>query len=325
MDGGGKGGTRHSPSSAGGGVRALRPEHLGEGALVMTNDDGYPPRANQRRRRPASRAGFEIAEASGRRGRALSPHATTARNTDNTDGDDKSARFAELVDRLAGGYKTISRLVYEVLKEAIISGAFAPGEWLRQEWLAGAIGVSRIPVRTALIQLESEGLVELHPHRGARVRTLSSVQINEIFRLRALLESYALRRSMTQVTPERVDELEMLAHELDAQPEGSQFLDARIRFYRALYDAHHNPLLVQMIEELRSHLGRYLLGIRLDHPHEHHQHAELVTYVAHGDLAGAESWLNAHLEAVHKGLEALALDGPTVSEEGDSANDPSKQ
>lgn len=232
-----------------------------------------------------------------------------------TDSDDKSSRFAEVVDRLAGGYKTISQMVYEVLKEAMVSGAFAPGEWLRQEWLAGAIGVSRIPVRTALVQLESEGLVELHPHRGARVRTLTSAQINEIFRLRVLLESYALRRSMIDVTPSRVAELKALAQELDAQPEGSQFLEARVRFYRALYDAQHNPLLVQMIEELRSHLGRYLLGIRLDHHHEHHQHAELVAYVASGDRAGAESWLNAHLEIVRKGLEALALDGPAVSEE----------
>ncbi len=235
--------------------------------------------------------------------------------SNNADSDDKSSRFAEVVDRLAGGYKTISQMVYEVLKEAMVSGAFAPGEWLRQEWLAGAIGVSRIPVRTALIQLESEGLVELHPHRGARVRTLTSAQINEIFRLRVLLESYALRRSMTRVTPRRVAELKALAQELDVQPEGSQFLDARVRFYRALYDAQHNPLLVQMIEELRSHLGRYLLGIRLNH-----HHAELVAYVANGDRAGAESWLNAHLEAVRKGLEALALDGPAVSEESEESD-----
>lgn len=232
-----------------------------------------------------------------------------------TDSDDKSSRFAEVVDRLAGGYKTISQMVYEVLKEAMVSGAFAPGEWLRQEWLAGAIGVSRIPVRTALVQLESEGLVELHPHRGARVRTLTSAQINEIFRLRVLLESYALRRSMMDVTPSRVAELKALAQELDAQPEGSQFLEARVRFYRALYDAQHNPLLVEMIEDLRGHLGHYLLGFRLGHRQEH-RHTELVVYVASGDSASAEAWLNTHLEVVREGLEALALDDASISEEG---------
>ena len=231
---------------------------------------------------------------------------------------DRSSRFAEVVDRLAGGYKTISQLVYEVLKEAVVSGTFAPGEWLRQEWLANAIGVSRIPVRTALVQLESEGLVELHPHRGARVRTLTSAQINEIFRLRALLESHALRRSMARMTPSRVAQVKALAEQLDAQEEGSAFVDARIRFYRELYDGQENPLLVQMIEELRSHLGRYLLGIRVDHSHERNRHAELVTYVANNDLASAESWLHAHLEEVRTRIETLVLDGKTGKMEGDT-------
>lgn len=231
-------------------------------------------------------------------------------------GAEKSTRFAEVVDRLAGGYKTISEMVYEVVKEAIVGGTFAPGEWLRQEWIAGAIGVSRIPVRTALVQLESEGLVELHPHRGARVRTLTSAQINEIFRLRALLEADALRRSMAQMTPDRIAELKLLAQQLDAQPEGTQFLDARVRFYRELYDARNNPLQAQMIEDLRGHLGRYLLGIRLSDHHEHHQHAELVAYMASGDVAGAESWLHAHLEGVRQGIESLALDGETTEGEG---------
>lgn len=232
--------------------------------------------------------------------------------SNNTDDNENLPRFAAVVDRLAGGYRTISQMVYEMLKEAIVSGAFAPGEWLRQESLAGAMGVSRIPVRTALVQLESEGLIEFHPHRGARVRTLTSAQINEIFRLRALLESYALRQSMALMTPSRISELRALAQQLDAQPEGTQFLDARVRFYRELYDAQNNPLLVQLIEELRSHLGRYLLGIRLGDFHKRHRHNELVGYVANGDVTGAESWLQEHLERVRRGIEELSLDGSAV-------------
>lgn len=270
----------------------------------MKNDAQHSSRRGYARRQSANERLRAAVESGGRE------------MSNNANGAEKSSRFAEVVDRLAGGYKTISEMVYEVVKEAIVSGTFAPGEWLRQEWIAGAIGVSRIPVRTALVQLESEGLVELHPHRGARVRTLTSAQINEIFRLRALLEVYALRRSMAHMTPSRVAELKVLAQQLDAQPEGTQFLDARVRFYRELYDARDNPLLAQLIEELRGHLGRYLLGIRLDHHHEHHQHAELVAFVASGDVAGAETWLHAHLEGVRKGIESLALDGETAEGKG---------
>jgi DNA-binding GntR family transcriptional regulator len=234
------------------------------------------------------------------------------------------ARFAHVVDQLAGGYRTIGEMVYAVLKEAIMNGAFAPGEWLGQESLATAIGVSRIPVRTALLQLEAEGLVTFHPHRGARVRNLTAEQIAEIYRLRTLLESYALRLSMTRLTPERLERLRGLAEQLDEEPEGGEFLETRVRFYRDLYDADHNPLLVQMIEELRGMVGRYLLSYRIlgDRQHQH-VHSDLIERVAAGDLAGAESWIYAHLDQVRKGIESLALDAENGGEaeppEGDEA------
>jgi DNA-binding GntR family transcriptional regulator len=210
--------------------------------------------------------------------------------------------FADVVDKLSTGYKTIGQMVYAVLKEAILEGSFAPGEWLRQESLATAIGVSRIPVRTALLQLESEGLVTFHPHRGARVRTLVPEQIDEIYRLRVLLESYALRRSIPQMSSERLDELKALADQLDNEVVGSEFLDIRVGFYRKLYDAENNPMLVQQIEELRSNVGRYLLSLRFDHRDDRHRHGELVDHAARGDVAAAEATLRTHLDQVREGL-----------------------
>ncbi|GMA96815.1 hypothetical protein GCM10025881_36390 [Pseudolysinimonas kribbensis] len=85
-----------------------------------------------------------------------------------------TVHLEEVAARLTNGYKTIGEMVYEVIRESIVSGAFAPGERLRQEAIATAIGVSRIPVRSALMQLESEGLVDFHPRRGAVVRSSRS-------------------------------------------------------------------------------------------------------------------------------------------------------
>jgi DNA-binding GntR family transcriptional regulator len=225
----------------------------------------------------------------------------------------EDTRFASVVDQLAGGYKTIGQMVYAVLREALLSGAFAPGEWLRQESLATAIGVSRIPVRTALLQLESEGLVTFHPHRGARVRTLSPAQINEIYRLRALLEAHALRLSMSRMAPRRLAILRSLAEQLDGQPEGAEFLDVRVHFYNEVYDAENNPLLVEMIHELRRHVGRYLLSFRLVH-HQHSKHVDLIEHLAAGDLAGAEMWLYSHLDGVRAGILELAADEDSAAE-----------
>jgi DNA-binding GntR family transcriptional regulator len=225
----------------------------------------------------------------------------------------EDSRFSEVVEQLSSGYKTTGQMVYDVIHQAIVTGAFAPGQWLRQEALAAAIGVSRIPVRSALLQLESEGLVTFHPHRGARVRTLSPDQIDEIYRLRILLESYALRRSMTDMTPARLARIQELADQLDNETEGSNFLNTRVRFYREAYDSTGSPLLLEIIEELRGHVGRYLLSFRMNGdrestaPHQH-QHSGLVAAMTTGDIDTAERYLKDHLTEVQKGIQALAAD-----------------
>jgi DNA-binding GntR family transcriptional regulator len=224
-------------------------------------------------------------------------------------------RFTDVVTQYASGYKTIGEMVYGVLREAIVTGAFAPGEWLRQEALAEAIGVSRIPVRTALLQLEAEGLVNFHPHRGARVRTLSTAQIDEIYRLRMLLEPYALRLSMARMTPERVERLRGLATRLDAGEEGDDLIETRMLFYREAYDAAHNPLLVEIVEELRGHVGRYLLSFRVAHDHQG-GHSDLAEHIAAGDLTAAETWLRMHLDDVRRSIQTLLADEDAAADGG---------
>lgn len=211
-----------------------------------------------------------------------------------------------VVARLASGYRSIGDMVYEVLREAILSGAFSPGERLRQEALATAIGVSRLPVRAALLRLDAEGLVEFHPRRGAVVQTLTHDEITEIYELRDLLETYALRKSMQRMTPERIARLRELAEQLDAEAEGDPFVDMRVRFYRELYDAEGAPRLTELIEGLRSSVGRYLLGWRVSASGTNHgHHTQLVEHVAKGDVERAERWLRKHLREVSAGVDHI--------------------
>lgn len=230
-------------------------------------------------------------------------------------------RLTQLVRDLSGRYQTVGEMVVAILREAINNGTFGPGEWLRQEALASAMGVSRIPVRTALMQLESEGLLTFHPHRGARVRSLTLEQIDEIYRLRGVLESVALRRSMEAMTPGRASSLRRLAGSLDEERHGTGFLAARVAFYWELYDGVRNPLLVRMIEDLRGMVGRFLLSVRLVGG-EHGDHLTLVRHVLDGDELAAETWLLSHLEGVRIGIRSLveaaaaASHDPPPKEEG---------
>jgi DNA-binding GntR family transcriptional regulator len=232
-----------------------------------------------------------------------------------------AASFESVVARLGRGYRSIGDMVYDVLREAILSGAFSPGERLRQEALATAIGVSRLPVRAALVRLEAEGLVEFHPRRGYVVQSLTHREIVEIYELRGLLETYALRKSMATMTAQRVERLREFAAQLDAEAEGDLFLDKRVAFYRELYDADNSPRTTELIEGLRSSVGRYLLGWRVSHSGDGRPtHSQLVEHVAKGDTEAAERWLRKHLQEVSVGVDNL-LYGDTPSGDADDPDE----
>ncbi len=210
----------------------------------------------------------------------------------------------QLAKEFSTGYRSVGAMVYEVLRDAILSGALAPGEKLRQESLAEAIGVSRLPVRSALIQLESDGLVLFHERRGAVVTTLSEGQVREIYELRTVLEGFALREAIRTMTPDRLASLRALATIADSTGDGAEFVDARDKFYDALYGAENHPLLTQIVADLRLKVGGYLLGRRIDVEHGH-THSALVDVVEGGDADAAVAVLARHLQSVCDGVVLL--------------------
>jgi DNA-binding GntR family transcriptional regulator len=229
------------------------------------------------------------------------------------------AALSSIAGRARMQYMTIGDMAYSVLREAILSGVLAPGEHLRQDALADSLGISRIPIRSALFQLESDGLIEFRPHRGAVVSMLTPAQMREIYELRIVLESHALQKAIRNMTPQRLKRLESLARALDRE-HGDAFVKARIAFYRELYVADDNPLLVNLIERLRSDVGRYWLRRRVvSHEGGHPVHAVLLELARKGDEEGAVRWLAAHLAEVRDQLSAMveqanANEGETPAE-----------
>lgn len=100
------------------------------------------------------------------------------------------------------------------LRGRILTGEFAGGDRLGEVELAGELGMSRTPVRQALLRLAAEGLVEVAPNRGARVIVRSDQELDHVFELRARLEGLAARESATRATPEQIELLDELAHEI---------------------------------------------------------------------------------------------------------------
>ena len=84
--------------------------------------------------------------------------------------------------------RSMSGQITARIREKIVNGAYPPGSPLLQDVIAAEFGVSKIPVREALVQLRAEGLVDVFAHRGFQVRPLSAVEVDEVFRLRLQIE-----------------------------------------------------------------------------------------------------------------------------------------
>jgi DNA-binding GntR family transcriptional regulator len=103
-----------------------------------------------------------------------------------------------------------TRVAYAALRERIASGGLGPGTWLREHTVATSLGLSRTPVREALRLLAAEGVVELVHNRGARVVSWSAEDIDEAYRLRALIEGYGAGLAAARADAACVAELRSL-------------------------------------------------------------------------------------------------------------------
>lgn len=130
--------------------------------------------------------------------------------------------------------ETIPAKICRVLREAIIKGDFQPGERLIQDELAKSLGVSRMPIREAIKQLEAEGYVTLEPHKGAVVRSFSIKELEELYFLRSKFEPLAVKESLKFINPNIIQQLENLVEQMDETKEVSKFIELNIDFHNLL-------------------------------------------------------------------------------------------
>jgi DNA-binding GntR family transcriptional regulator len=154
-------------------------------------------------------------------------------------------------------YNTTPALIADTLRGEIKIGNLLPGGALRQEDLASRFEVSRIPIREALLLLQSEGLVVIYPNRGAYVSELSHSEIEEIYDLRILLECDVLTRAipvMNSTDHRAVRAIMLRATEAGAAADWS---DLDWQFHHALYLPSGRLRQLSMIESLRATVDRY--------------------------------------------------------------------
>lgn len=198
--------------------------------------------------------------------------------------------------------KTQSHITADKIRTMILNGAFRPGEPLRQEALSEQLNVSRTPLRHALQSLADEGLVEAIGFKGARVAEPEPGMVRDLFEMRLLLESLALRSAFGHHTKLDFARAEMVLDAASAEHEPSKLSALNWEFHQALYRPSNRPTLMRTIEQLNraSALAEIIASSILARPAKSAvEHQELLQACRNGDEAGAIAILSGHLQLAY--------------------------
>lgn len=225
----------------------------------------------------------------------------------------QKVQFKDLVKRESDRNSPAPVMVVNVLREAILMGLFPQGRILRQAEIAASLGVSHTPVREAIRQLEAEGFVEIIPNRGAMVTGLTEDDAREIFSIRALLESEALRLAIPKLDEKTLRRCDYINMEIGEEKDIHKWCGLNWEFHKCLYQAAKSPRLLQMIQNLYSNVDRYLrLYLELENYRSigKDEHSSIVQALRNGDENGAIKALRLHLENSRKFFEEfISKDG----------------
>lgn len=151
---------------------------------------------------------------------------------------------------------TYNSRVYAEIKQRIILLEYEPGEALSEKELAREFGISRTPIREALIRLETEGLVRIAPNRGIYVTEVSFQDLKNVFEIRSFLIGLVGQLAAERVTEKELDEMKVMLEKIKRERNSKVLLELDLGFHDLINRATHNNILVTVLERLRNKAGR---------------------------------------------------------------------
>jgi DNA-binding GntR family transcriptional regulator len=205
-------------------------------------------------------------------------------------------------------YEPVSTVILRGVRQLILSGELSPGERIRQEALAAEYGVSRIPVREALRQLENEGLVTLVPHSGARVARVDFDECIELYRMREALEPEVLAVSVPHLSEEDIAELRAHMETVEAAAgDALRWLTEDRQFHLASYRAAPMPRALQLVEGFWNQTQQYRRAYVASLPPDrldivHLEHRLILDAIERRDAPDAAERQRQHIRRTRVGL-----------------------
>lgn len=207
-------------------------------------------------------------------------------------------------------------MIEETLRNAILDGRLPCGTAMRQQELASLFGVSRMPVREALRQLEAQSLLHVVMHKGAVVAPLIEDNSAETYELRMLLESEALRMSIPLLTDADIAEADALIHALEQEKDYTEIGRLNRLFHMTLYGKAPNQRLLKLVEHGLNEEERFLrfnleaMGLGETSQEDHRELLQLVAQKKVGEsILTLRNHLMRGMEVITTYLNGLDVDG----------------
>lgn len=214
--------------------------------------------------------------------------------------------------------QTLSSKAAQALRDAIIKGVVPAGHTLRLDDLAGRFGISRIPLRDALRQLEKEGFVSVTPYRGTKVMPLTLAEGVELCEISELLHSAAIRPAFPNMTPEILDRAEELFRRRREVDDTEQWRLLSEEFLKTFYGPGNRPLTIEMLKNNTDQALRYwhaIMPIRKTSGTSNASFLDVINACRQRNLDEAlERIADAHLGSI-KLITQFFADRPTVESE----------
>lgn len=199
-------------------------------------------------------------------------------------------------------HRTKADLVFQTLREEILSGSLKPEARLTPSELSKRLGTSMVPIREALMRLEREGLVMVEPYKGTRVTPMSVGDLVELFSVRAVLEGHAVRLAGANEGSRLADHLEQINERIDRAANRKAYAelsDANWEFHRFIMRSARNYHLERLLEDIWAKCSRYRAGFRLIEGRDKAvkiEHDKIISAIRSGDENQMEIACRAHIE-----------------------------
>lgn len=199
-------------------------------------------------------------------------------------------------------YLPLRDVVFNTLRQAILTGELKPGERLMEIHLADRLGVSRTPIREAIRKLELEGLVVMIPRKGAQVARITEKNLKDVLEVRRALDMLAVRLACRRMDDEYKEQLREACNEFARVVKNNNTKDiteADVRFHDIINKATGNDRLIQLVNNLAEQMYRYRLEYIKDAAYHNRlvaEHEEIYSAIVNGDEERAAKAVVLHID-----------------------------